>query len=217
MPETADLNYVTLESSEIDLGVGIDGSNDYDILVYTTQIIGSDRTFNLMVDIDTLATTADESAYSVPATVTVPANSNVGTFNLGLTDVNIGEGKDLVIELDVDPGVFKGDATTVYITQICDKNETYINLLFDDWGSECSWELVDGADQVVASGSGYSDGQVSASKKLCLPNGTYTFTVYDVYEDGGTDVSIVANGTEVGSIGGGDYTDSKTITVDISK
>lgn len=212
---TEDLNYITFESTAIDMGVTIDGSSEYEFLVYTTQVTGSDRTFNLKVD--TEATTADAAAYDVPATVTVPANSNVGVIRIGLNDINIGDGKDLVLELEVEPGVFKGEATTITITQICLQNEVYINLLFDDWGSECSWELVDGADQVVASGSGYTDGQVSDSKKLCIPNGTYTFTVNDAYGDGGTDVSIVNNGTEIATIGGGDYTDTKTITLDISK
>jgi len=210
---TEDLNYITFESTAIDMGVTIDGSSEYEFLVYTTQVTGADRTFNIKVD--TEATTADAAAYDVPATVTVPANSNVGVVRIGLNDVNIGDGKDVVIELEVEPGVFKGEATTITITQICLQNETFINLLFDDWGSECSWELVDGADQVVASGSGYADGQVSASTKLCLPGGSYTFTVADAYGDGGTAVSIVSNETEVVSIGGGDYTAGMSVAFDL--
>ena len=200
MAGTEDLNYITFESTAIDLGVTIDGSSEYEILVYTTQVTGTDRTFNLKVDTD--ATTADAAAYDVPATVTVPANSNVGVIRIGLNDVNIGDGKDLVIDLEVDPGVFKGEATTISITQICDKNETFINILFDGYASECTWELYDASDKLIGSGGGYADGQVSASTKFCLENGNYTFNIYDSYGDGLTypsvgNVAIVSNGQEV--------------------
>lgn len=215
MPETSDLNYVTFEATGMDLGVTIEGSSEHDILVYTTQITGSDRTFNLKVN--TESTTAEGGAYSVPATVTVPANSNVGTFKLGLNDVNIGDGKDLVIELEVEPGVFKGEATTIAITQICDKNEVIIKVTFDDYGSECSWQLTDAADQVVASGSGYADGDAGASKKLCIVGGTYTFTVADAYGDGlgAGGVSIISNGAEVVNIPG-DFGAGTSVSFDVN-
>lgn len=216
MPETADLNYVTFEATAIDLGVLIEGTNDYELAIYTTQITSSERTFNINVDME--STTADDAAYSVPATVTVPANSNKGTFVVTLNDVNIGgEGKSLVLDLGVDDGVFKGEAATIYISQICEQNEVIINLTFDDWGSECSWEMLNASDEIVASGSGYADGDAGASAKLCLENGTYTFTVYDVYGDGGTSVAIIHEGTEIATIDGAGYTTSETVILEISK
>lgn len=207
VPSTDDLNYVTFEATGMDLGVIIDGSSDYEIMVYTTQTTGSDRTFNLMVNAD--GTTADAASYSVPATVVVPANTNVGTFMLGLTDVNIGDGQTLVIELSVADGVFTGEPTEIMITQICDKNETFINILFDGYASECTWDLLDGAGTVIGSGRGYSDGQASSSTKFCLSDGDYTFDIYDAYGDGLTypglgSVAIVSNGTEVVAFDG-DY------------
>lgn len=216
-PSTDDLNYVTFEATGMDLGVNIDGANDYEITVYTTQTTGTDRTFNLMVNAD--ATTADAAAYDVPATVVVPANSNVGVFTLGLTDVNIGDGQTLVIELSVAEGVFTGEPTEIMITQICDKNETFVNIVFDGYASECTWDLMDGTGAVIGSGSGYADGQASASTKFCLPNGSYSFTINDSYGDGLTypglgSIAIVSNGTEVVAFDG-DFGATKTVDFDL--
>ena len=205
MPETTALNYVTFESTAIDLGVNIDGTSSYEITVYTTQVSGSDRTFNLMVDTD--ATTADPGAYDVAGTVTIPANTNEGRFMVTLNDVNIGDGKELVVKLDADKGVFTGEAATIFITQICDKNETFINITFDGYASECTWELFDSSDNLIGSGGGYADGQASASTKFCLENGNYTFNIYDSYGDGLTypnlgGVDIISNEQEVMSFDG---------------
>ncbi|WP_297093706.1 hypothetical protein [uncultured Draconibacterium sp.] len=222
MPETTDLNYVTFEATSMDLGVVIDGSSDYELFVYTTQIIGTDRTFDITVDLE--STTADAAAYSVPATVTVPANSNVGSFVLGLTDLNIGEGVDIVLNLEVETGVYKGDAMVLSVTQLCEQNETYVKILFDDWASECAWQVTDASETVVMAGSGYSDGTASASEKACLPDGEYTFTVVDAYGDGLTasedetvgSITIISNGAEVTTIGG-DYGAGTSVDFTLTK
>ncbi|WP_319509433.1 hypothetical protein [uncultured Draconibacterium sp.] len=210
MPETTDLNYVTFEATSMDLGVTIDGSSDYEIAVYTTQTVGTDRTFDITVDLE--ATTADAQAYSVPATVTVPANSNTGTFMLGLTDVNIGDGVSIVLNLEVDAGVFKGDAMELSVTQLCEQNDLNVLLTFDDWASECAWQITDGSGTVVLAGSGYSDGQADASAKACLPNGAYTFTVADAYGDGlgSGSIMLINNGAEVVTIPG-DYGEGTSV------
>ena len=72
---TKDLNYITFEASARNAGVAIGGTTDHEFKVYTTQITGTDRTFP--VNVVAAATTADAAAYTVPATVTVPANTNV--------------------------------------------------------------------------------------------------------------------------------------------
>lgn len=216
VPSTSELDYVTFENDAFDLGVDIDGTNDHEITVYTTQVVGTDRTFNIMVDMD--ATTADAAAYSVPATVVVPANTNMGVFTVTLNDVNIGgDGKQLVLDLDIDAGVFKGEEATIFITRNCYENKVEIKLTFDDWAEECSWELLDDADGVIASGSGYENGAEGHNEKLCLFDGNYTFKIYDVYGDGGTSVSIVNNGVEIASAGGGDYEFEHTIDLVIMK
>lgn len=199
---TEDLNYVTFESTSINMGVDIGGSSTNEVKVYTTQIMGSDRSFSIMVNED--ATTADPQAYSVASSVTVPANSNEGTLTVGLTDVNIGsEGKTLVMGLASEEGLFTGNEATINISQICPFNEVTVRFVFDGWASEASWEITDSSGAVVASGGGYADGDATATTVACLQDGEYTFTVYDAYGDGlsyptiGSVTVSTADGTEL--------------------
>jgi len=215
---TKDLNYVTFQAPSIDLGVDINSSNDREIKVYTTQISGSDRIFN--VKVLTEATTADPQSYVVPTTVTVPANSNEGTLVVTLKDINIGEGKILVLDIEAQKGLFKGPSTKLNITQICPFNDVKLNIIFDDWASECSWDLRDASNTIIASGGSYADGLASTSARFCLENGTYTFTINDAYGDG---LSSPENGSATVSKGStelvyieGDFGETKSVTFTVS-
>ncbi len=205
IPGTEDLNYVTFESTSLNLGVEVDGTATYDIKVYTTQVTGSDRIFNVSVVAD--ETTADAGAYVIPGTVTVPANSNVGVLSISLSDVSLDEGNTITLGLDGEDGLFIGETLAVDVYQICGTNEVVLRILFDDWASECSWELVNASDEVVGSGGSYSDGDVSSTTSLCLDDGTYTFYIYDAYGDGMSSpgsATITLDGEELLSIEG-DY------------
>jgi hypothetical protein len=216
---TKDLNYVTFEATAIDLGVDIGGTNVREVKLYTTQVSGSDRTYNIKVV--TASTTADPQAYEVPETITVPAGSNEGTLAITLSDVNIGDaGKKLVLDIEAKDGLFKGPATTITINQICPFNDVKLNLIFDGYASECTWDLKDASGNVVASGSSYSDGQETASAKFCLQDGSYTFTINDAYGDG---LSYPNNGSATISKGTtqlvfieGDFGSSKSVTFNVS-
>ena len=180
---TEDLNYITFEAATMNMGVPIGGSADREIKLYTTQVTSADRSFN--INVVSATTTATAGSYTVPATVTVPANSNVGILTIGLSDVNIGTaGKRIVLEIGSEEGLFKGAAITLNIAQICTQNEVTLAILFDGYASETTWVLKNSAGATVATGGGYSDGLASFNTKFCLPNGTYTFTIYDSYGDG---------------------------------
>ena len=189
---TENLNFIAFEINPVTLGVDIDGSTVHTIMVYTTKVQSSDRTYNIMIDTD--ATTADAAAYSVPATVTIPANSNEGAIEITLNDVNIGEGKILVLGIEAEEGLQIGDEAVLNIKQICNKNEVFLNITFDGYASECSWELLNSSGETIASGGGYADGLETFSTSFCLDNGTYTFNVYDAYGDG---LSYPADGSVV--------------------
>lgn len=212
---TEDINYIAFEASAVDMGVDIDGTAEHEIKVYTTQKTGSDRSFSIAVIED--ASSADPAAYNIPSSVTVPANSNEGSFTVGLSDVNIGDGGEtVVIDFVNAEGLYTGNPTTLSITQICPFNEVFINFLFDGYASECTWELLDSSDNVVAEGGPWADGTASAATKLCLQDGTYTFTVYDAYGDGlsypeNGSITISSDGNELGYIEG-DFGASESVT-----
>jgi hypothetical protein len=180
--DTQNLNYVTFEVPSFDFGVDLNSSNTREIKIYSTQVSGSDRTYNLRVIED--ATSADPNSYEVPATVTIPANSNEGVFSVTVSDVNIGEeGETLVLDFEAKDGLFKGENIVLNIRQVCPFNEVLLKITFDSWPEETSWELLDSDDVVINSGGPYPD-QTSYNKAFCLQDGEYTFIIYDAYGDG---------------------------------
>lgn len=72
-------------------GVEIGGTTTREVKVYVTQASSQDRVFDLKVDAD--LTTLDPASYTMPATVTVPANSREGSFNLTISDLNLSSQK----------------------------------------------------------------------------------------------------------------------------
>ena len=55
----------------------------------------------------------------------------------------------------------------------------------DYYGSDITWNLKDETGNVLASGGPYQDGNTELkSTSVCLPDGCYTFNIYDSYGDG---------------------------------
>ena len=216
---TSDLNYINFESAEFDFGVDLFSTNEREVVVYSTQVKGKDRIFDILVDLE--ATTADVQAYTVPATVTIPANSNEGTLNITVSDINIGEeGKKIVLKLVAQQGLFIGNAITLNISQVCPSNEVILNITFDGYSEECSWELLDSTGAIISEFA-YAAGIDVASKKFCLDDGDYTFKVYDAYGDGlsypnSGKVALIYKGAELGSAVG-DFGASATIEFTVAQ
>ena len=200
-------NYVTFENGPLNVGVEVDGSTVYDVIVYTANITGSDRTFN--VSVDTLSSLASEG-YTVPGTVTIPANSNEGTFSVDVSDKNLGlAGKKLILNISGDDGVLSGSSLTLNVNRTCEGKEFIANFIFDDYASETSWSILDASGEVIIEVDGYDDGAETASKSLCLSTGNYTFVVEDAYGDGLTypnvgSITLSYAGEEIVNISG-DY------------
>lgn len=66
----------------------------------------------------------------------------------------------------------------------CADNSVNLNLVFDNYGSETSWSVVDANGNTIASGNGYADGDASYNEDLCLTDGCYDFIINDGYGDG---------------------------------
>lgn len=69
----------------------------------------------------------------------------------------------------------------------CSQNGLTLTIVLDNYPEETSWEITDDASAVVASSGGtyasYADG-ATVIENLCLADGCYTFTIFDVYGDG---------------------------------
>ena len=61
-------------------------------------------------------------------------------------------------------------------------NEVTVNINTDNYGSETTWEILDGST-VLASGGPYAN-NTAISEAVCLDNGCYDFVIYDSFGDG---------------------------------
>ncbi len=203
---TSDINYINFENDTYLFGVVQESQNTREIKVYTTQISGSDRTYTL--NVVATGTSADAAAYTIPASVTVPAGSNVGTFEVTVADVNIDpeNGENLEIEIVPATGLFIGNTITLEIYRICPNNEVILTIQLDDWPEETAWALYEGSGTggtMLYSGGPY-DGQPNTlfRQAFCLEDGTYTLRVIDAYADGNGGTTLVYNGTTLLNLAG---------------
>ncbi|WP_143144226.1 hypothetical protein [Flaviramulus basaltis] len=211
------LEYVTFGDAVYSTGVDIGGSTTLEIPVYTGNITSADRSFNVIVD----DSNAAPGSFSVPSSVTVPGGTNEGTLAVNLSDVDLGIGVNrLNITFENGAEFSNGPAATVEYIQNCNEIIATLDFAFDYYSSETGWYITDALDGVVASKSGYADGQGSASESITLCAGRdYTLYVTDVYGDGmndGTNLgsyTLTIDGT-VKATGGGNFGASEASAFD---
>ena len=102
---------------------------------------------------------------------------------------------------------------------VCDGVDVTVSITFDNYPEETSWQITDGGS-VVASGGTYASSPDGSTLEVsqCLPDGCYTFTIFDSYGDGiccsygsGSYVvtdefgNILASGASFGSSDGGNF------------
>lgn len=183
-------NYVTMESGPKAVGVNVGGTKAQEVTVYTGNTTGQDRTFTIVV---APTSTLNAAAYTLPATVTVPANTNSGTFTVNFSDVGISAaGETLILNLQPEDGLTQGTPLRLNISLVCPFTETVVSIVFDGYASETNWEVVNAGGDVLFTGGGYADGLASVNRALCIAPGVYKFTIYDSFGDG---LSFPANGS----------------------
>ncbi|GAB4161112.1 MAG: hypothetical protein Tsb0033_18040 [Winogradskyella sp.] len=191
-----------------------DQTQTFDIDVYATETTSSDRSFNVLVNVD--ATTL-AAPYSVPATVTIPGGSNEGTLSFSITDND-----DLGFEKQILRFGLEGfvrNEVTFAVTEECLDTVVTFNLELDTWPDETTWEIYDltGTPTVIASGGPYvnpDDDFAELAFDFCLAAGNYGVVVYDAYGDGGPTYSVTsASGTLVPSTAVSGAQSSATFTV----
>lgn len=200
--ETNLSNHVGFEQGPLVYRIADGATADIDIKVAASETLGSDRTYNIIVNTDesNLA-----SAYTVPSTVTIPANSNVGTLPISVTDdENLSfVAQTLVLDFQDEAGTSFGIPIALNIAEECLNTLINLSLEFDTYPDEAYWELYDlsGTPTLVQSGgenSAYA-GLTDFSSDFCLPSGMYGIVVYDTYGDGGTDYTVTMSGDVVAS------------------
>lgn len=159
-------NYVTFATNGIDFVVNENSSGSFDVTIFTANTTGSDRTFNIEVD---ESSTLNAAAYTMPATVTVPANTNEATFTVDVTDTNIdNSGDTLILNLGGADGLYTGAPLQVNVARFCE---------FDPVGNYVNTSGWFKADYNVVVEAGASAGQ---------------YVVKDMFADG-TDITFTVN------------------------
>lgn len=192
------LNWVVFERNTT-ITVDPGGSAEQTIKVYTSKIYDTDRVFNLIVDSDN--TTANPDAYTIPASVTVPANSNSGSFNVSVLGENVDpEGEDILaitITSDTEEDLIS-EPIELRLEQVCPHPELLLNITFDSSPWDIYWRLLDSNyDTLFQSSSnwGYYEGRTgSVVETFCLPSGTYWFQMFDAYQNGAGPFEITYDG-----------------------
>ena len=207
-PKVLEIDYVGFESGFI-LGVDPTGTAEQEIKIATSNKTTSDRTFNLVVDSD--LTTADASAYSVPNSVTVPANSNIGVFNIAVIGEYIDPSGDDILAIGFssnDNNVFVSGSISLNLKQVCPNPELILDITFDPWPEEIFWRLLDSSGNTLFASANLAYGAYAGlsggiTKPMCLANGSYTFEIYDQFGDGAGPFSLTYDGSVVFSSDGG--------------
>lgn len=128
--------------------------------------------------------------FDIPSSVSFAAGEDTVVIEIGIKeDAPMYTNLPIVLELEAsDLNPYSQDltyfSTVVFIKYPCSHNEVKLAITFDGYGSETTWKLTDEEGEEVFKGGPYKDGQASAEEYLCVPDGKYTFTVYDEFGDG---------------------------------
>lgn len=185
-------DFVGFQIGPVTLAVTKDATSTKDISVYASEVSSVDRSYGLEV-----ATTSTLKAkYVVPATVTIPANSNVGTFTVSVTDdENLAFlAQSLIIKFKSEAGLNFGNPVNIGVTEYCPDTLVRLALTFDSWPEETTVELFDlsGEQPVVIYKGGPYKGLKNADLDFCLTPGKYGLAVYDAYGDGGATFTVTS-------------------------
>ncbi len=130
------------------------------------QVTGqSSLTYNWIGNIATGAT----------ASISLPVfNYGAGSFNFTATIT--------AVNTLTDDNAFNNVGSSSYYC-INAVNNAILTLETDCWPNETSWNITDGSANVIYSGAGYASESTNIIP-LCLPDGCFTFNIFDSYGDG---------------------------------
>jgi hypothetical protein len=171
-------------STSIDVTVPSEGVQ-ITLPVSVTKLSNVDRSYTAALD---ESSSAIAGSFTIGA-ITIPAGSYDGTLAVDLNTNSLEDGilYELVIKLDAPAGgsVFNALATVKYNKEvICNDVEIVINT--DFYGEETRVEITDSNGVVVweVDYNTYPRGYNEYKYDVNLPDGCYTFTIYDAFCDG---------------------------------
>jgi subtilisin-like proprotein convertase family protein len=119
--------------------------------------------------------------------ITLPTiTASPGPQNFGVTITNPNNTTD---------GNNSDNTASASFTIVDPGSDIAVEITTDNWGSETTWEITNSFGIALLSGGPYADGAPGTvyTDLDCLPNGCYTFTIFDSYGDG------IQDGTNTGN------------------
>ncbi len=178
---------VGFTSNSREIIVPITGGITTSLAVQSTTISSSERSFPVTID---PSSTGSSDDYSF-GTITIPANSHEGS--LDITFGNFDNLPDLVfqslvlnLDLPANVPVIGFDSATINYLKFVICNDLVLNITPDSFASETTWQITDSAGATVQSGGPYADmtAGIPIIETFTLPDGDYTFTIFDAFGDG---------------------------------
>lgn len=188
----SDYEFISFQDDALNFELNQSGVSTKTITVYNSRKSSSDKTYNLEVLPSEFnggqGTTISSDFYNVPSSVTIPANASSAQFDVTITDNGFGSGDRLVLGFADDNSALNPHPLQMDIVIVCPMNELILDITFDNYAEETSWELytdITTTPTLIASGSGYDDlDDQSIQQRLCIDNGDFGFVIYDAYGDG---------------------------------
>lgn len=136
--ESENRTFLTFANSTANLPITIDDTGSVDLILNASTMSSTDRVFNISLDSES---NADPSTYTLPNTVTIPANSYQGVLTItgvdnGLVDATV---KQIIFSLSDLPETVDLDLNRIVVNvfEVCPVPDTYLvgNYALADDGS----------------------------------------------------------------------------------
>lgn len=161
-------NYITFDRTSEDVSVPQDGATSLDLTVYISNMSGSSRTYDLVVE---ESSTLSAQAFEIPSSLTVDGDSNEVSFTINFTDSGISNSGDvLVLGFKQGDGLYVSDPLEISVLRDCpsELEGTYY------------YESIGTGTPVVITNTGGKNYSVSRDNQF----GTaYAFTIRDVCDN----------------------------------
>jgi|GEM_PF-3934264 hypothetical protein len=158
--------------------ITIDGEGvTFEVVVAASEAHTQDRNVPIEISSKSIGNRLD---YDFSGSVDIVAGQLTGSTMVKFDFNNIASNvlQTLVLKL-----MSNQDEITISYTKTCESNEIKLAIIFDFFPEETSWQITDSTNTIVESGGTYP-GELEFNASYELPDGNYTFTIFDVYSDG---------------------------------
>lgn len=193
-PEPTGIEYITFEESSLSYVIDEGSTFNTEFTIFTASNVGSDTTLDL-----TVTGSLDAANYSVPASVTIPANTNEVTFSVSITENNLDKinGETMSINLSTPDGFYSGTTDlSIVVNVFCPSQIAGSYVYSDGNGKAATITAGTGVNNFIVSGdNAFGTDYAIRINDQC---GAITVTGGDIEDNFGLAVSgtgtVMANG-----------------------